>query len=127
MSSNDDRWMGIDIDTAVVWVPRVVYVIVGLIIACGFMALAGCSPHQASIKPQGWVRSVHVDETPDFINIHVVQPRKVAGKAALVTTPSGLCSAFLGYGRANVVESKCANVQCDTMYITFSCNPYSGQ
>lgn len=93
----------------------------GLIFA-GLLFNGGCASQQADIKPQGWVRSIQINQTPDFLNIHVVQPRKVAGKADLITNPSGLCSAF-GYGRADVVESTCANVQCDTMHITYSCNP----
>ena len=105
------------------WV--IAFVIIVLMVIFG---LTGGCVTQGGIAPQGHVRYIDIDQTVDYVQLMVIQPREVAGKANLVTTPQAICAAFADsdFARADVVEAQCADVRCEQMVIMYQCRTLYG-
>ena len=104
------------------WV--MIFVLLVLIVLFG---VTGCAT-QHSIPAQGHVRYIDIDPTVDYVQLMVIQPREVAGKAKLVTSPQAICVALshADFERADVVQAECADIQCRQMVLIYQCTSLYG-
>lgn len=105
------------------WV--IAFVIIVLMVIFG---LTGGCVTQGGIAPQGHVRYIDIDQTVDYVQLMVIQPREVAGKAKLVTSPQAICVALshADFERADVVQAECADIQCRQMVLIYQCTSLYG-